>query len=62
MGLFGCRFKLYWGYCNCFAVASLSLHQFYYLLCDTLTSSATFHTPEVTKQSWKFRCPEQKRL
>ena len=24
-------------------------------LCDTRTSSATFHTPEVTKQSWKLR-------
>lgn len=26
-------------------------------LCDTRTSSATFHTPEVTKQSWKLKCP-----
>lgn len=33
---------------------------FQYLLCDTLTSSATFHTPEVTKQSWKLRCPVPK--
>lgn len=32
----------------------------HYLLCDTLTSSATFHTPEVTKQSWKLRCPVQR--
>lgn len=35
---------------------------FNYLLCDTLTSSATFHTPEVTKQSWKLRCPVQKMM
>lgn len=35
---------------------------FQHLLCDTLTSSATFHTPEVTKQSWKLRCPVQKHL
>lgn len=35
----------------------MSIH----LLCDTLTSSATFHTPDVTKQSWKLRCPAQKK-
>lgn len=28
-------------------------------LCDTLTSSVTFQTPEVTKQSWKLKCPEE---
>lgn len=33
-----------------------------YSLCDTLTSSATFHTPEVTKQSWKLRCPVEKHV
>lgn len=30
-------------------------------LCDTRTSSATFHTPEVTKQSWKLKCPGDKK-
>lgn len=30
-------------------------------LCDTRTSSATFHTPEVTKQSWKLKWPETER-
>lgn len=28
-----------------------------HLLWDTLTSSVTFQTPDVTKQSWKVRCP-----
>lgn len=32
-----------------------------YSLCDTRTSSATFHTPDVTKQSWKLRCPVQRK-
>ena len=32
-----------------------------YLLWDTLTSSVTFQTPDVTKQSWKLRCPEGKK-
>ncbi|TNN58264.1 hypothetical protein EYF80_031504 [Liparis tanakae] len=31
------------------------------LLCDTRTSSATFHTPEVTKQSWKLKWPGKRR-
>lgn len=30
-------------------------------LCDTLTSSVTFQTPEVTKQSWKLKCPEEEK-
>lgn len=30
-------------------------------LCETRTSSATFHTPEVTKQSWKLKWPERER-
>lgn len=30
-------------------------------LCDTRTSSATFHTPEVTKQSWKLKWPGRKK-
>lgn len=30
-----------------------------HLLCETLTSSVTFQTPEVTKQSWKLKCPEE---
>jgi len=28
-----------------------------YLLCDTLTSSVTLKTPDVTKLSWKPKCP-----
>lgn len=32
-----------------------------YLLWDTLTSSVTFQTPDVTKQSWKLRCPEDRK-
>lgn len=31
------------------------------LLCDTLTSSVTFQTPDVTKQSWKAKCPAKRR-
>lgn len=30
-----------------------------YLLCDTLTSSVTLKTPDVTKLSWKPKCPEE---
>lgn len=32
-----------------------------HLLCDTLTSSVTFQTPEVTKQSWKLKCPKREK-
>lgn len=28
-----------------------------YLLCETLTSSVTLKTPDVTKLSWKPKCP-----
>lgn len=33
----------------------------HHLLCDTLTSSVTFQTPDVTKQSWKLKCPKERK-
>lgn len=47
--------------CRPYSTSACAVIWFFHLLCDTRTNSATFHTPEVTKQSWKLRCPVQTR-